>query len=184
MADEKMRLFKNRNEWRSWLKKNYDKETCLRVIFLKKQKDSLSYDEAVREALCFGWIDSLVQKIDEERYSYKFTPRNPGSKWSELNIKRFDELVAQGLMTPAGAAKRENAKTGISPIKTLGEMSPELLNILRQNKEAYEFFSSLPPSEKKKYSAWIQTAAKEETRQRRISEAITLLESKQKLGMK
>src|SRR5215475_8170966 len=95
---------KTRNEWREWLAQNGHAEKEIWLIYYKKhsQKPRIAYEDAVGEALCFGWIDGLIKKLDEDRYAQKFTPRKPKSRWSALNIKRARKLIADGVMTPAG----------------------------------------------------------------------------------
>ncbi len=95
-----------RLEWRAWLQANGEKEKEIWLVFYRKHtgKKILVYDEAVEEALCFGWIDSIIKRLDEKTYARKFTPRNRGSKWSELNMARAKKMIAAGLMTPVGSA--------------------------------------------------------------------------------
>ena len=100
--DELERLsFKNRDEWRNWLKDYHNIAKGIWLIYYKKhtKKPSVYYNDAVEEALCFGWIDSLVKRIDDERYMQKYTPRNPNSSWSELNKQRVEKMIAEGKMT-------------------------------------------------------------------------------------
>src|SRR5918999_6552667 len=95
----------NRDDWRAWLNENYETEKEVWLIYYKKHTNQprIPYDDAVEEALCFGWIDSIVQKIDEERYAQKFTPRRNSSNWSESNRRRLRGLLKAGKMTPAGS---------------------------------------------------------------------------------
>lgn len=106
MAVEITKTFtpKSRKEWREWLTKNHDKTTEIWLVYYKKHtgKPTIKYEEAVEEALCFGWIDGIEKRIDEERYAQRFTPRRKNSNWSESNIARYKKLVKQGLMTKAG----------------------------------------------------------------------------------
>jgi len=97
----------NRAEWRRWLEKNYDKAKEIWLIYYKKHtnKPSISYDDAVEEGLCFGWIDSIVKRLDDARYAQKFTPRTNTSKWSEPNKQKVGKLIKQGRMTQIGMTK-------------------------------------------------------------------------------
>ncbi len=104
--------FENSTQWREWLKNNYDMETEVWLIFYKKggNKGSLSYESTIEEALCFGWIDSIVKRIDDEKYVRKFTPRKCNSEWSQLNKRRVTKLIAENRMTKAGLEKVNIAK--------------------------------------------------------------------------
>jgi uncharacterized protein YdeI (YjbR/CyaY-like superfamily) len=181
----------NREDWRQWLEKNHDKEKEVWLIFYKKHTAKLRvhYDDAVEEALCFGWIDSIVKRIDDEKYAQKFTPRKPGSKWSQLNKKRVEKMIKEDRMTEAGLALINAAKKSgkweqfISQPKEL-IIPPVVITALSANKKAWENFNNLAPSYQRQYVGWITTAKKEETRQRRLNEAIILLEQGKKLGLK
>jgi len=183
--------FTNRKDWRSWLKENHDTEIEIWLIYYKKHtgKPRIPYDDAVEEALCFGWIDSIVKTIDDETYMQKFTPRKARSNWSESNKKRVEKLIDQGEMTKAGLEKIEIAKVNgtwnksITATKSF-EMPMELENSLGTNKRAKDFFESLSPSSQRQYIGWIASAKKKVTKQKRVKEATILLSKKQKLGMK
>ena len=103
---------KDRDEWRKWLENNYDSENEIWLIYYKKHSDKIRipYDDAVEEALCFGWIDSLVKSIDDEKYMQKYTPRKKNSVWSEYNVKRCEKMIKEGKMTNAGSKLIEEAK--------------------------------------------------------------------------
>lgn len=160
-------------------------------MFYKKQtgKPTLEYDAAVEEALCFGWIDSIIKKIDDEKYVRKLTPRKADSRWSELNKKRITILKKQGLMTEAGIAKVKAAKAfGLwdkpdRPQISL-EIPIELKSALTKSRKARKFFDQLAPSYQKQFIGWIAVAKRQETKERRVREAIVLLEHGEKLGMK
>jgi len=191
-----MNMFKtlhvtNREDWREWLEKNHDKEKEVWLIFYKKHtgQPRVLYDDAVEEALCFGWIDSIIKRIDDEKYAQKFTPRKPDSKWSELNKKRVKKMIQEDRMTEAGLALINAAKKSgkweqvISQPKELN-IPPGIKDALSANKKAWENFNNLAPSYKKQYIGWITTAKKEETRQRRLKEAVEVLAQGKKLGLK
>lgn len=181
----------NRKEWRKWLKENHSIVKEVWLIYYKKHtgKPRIPYDDAVEEALCFGWIDSTIKRIDDEKYCQKFTPRNDKSNWSELNKKRVSKLIKQKIMTKAGKNKINVAKKNgkwsmkIEAVKQFN-MPSELSQLLSDNKKAKDFFNELSPSLKKQYIGWIASAKKNETRKKRAGEAIKLLKTKQKLGMK
>ena len=179
----------DRGEWRAWLEKHQATEREVWLVYPKKGtgKPSVTYLESLEEALCFGWIDSLIHKIDEEKYARKFTPRRPDSKWSELNKHLVAKLVKQGRMTGAGLATVDFILPGADePRPQRLELTlPDWLKAgLMTNPIAWEYFSHLPPSHQRAYIGWISTAKMEETRQRRIREAIVRLEKNERLGMK
>jgi uncharacterized protein YdeI (YjbR/CyaY-like superfamily) len=143
-------------------------------------KTSVTYEEALQEALCFGWIDSTVRRIDEERYSQKYTPRNDRSVWSASNKARIEKLMARGLMAPSGLAKVEAAKRNgswerLDEVDRIGrgaEPPPELMAALDAVPAARSAFDRQPPSHRKLWAYWVLSAKKPETRTRRITETI------------
>jgi uncharacterized protein YdeI (YjbR/CyaY-like superfamily) len=180
----------NRKAWHAWLKKNHATERELWLIFDKKStgKPLLDYDDAVEEALCFGWIDSIVQKIDDEKYARKFNPRRRGSNWSDTNIRRVQKLLKGNKIQPAGLAHISpellKRKPTQKPNTLDNDIPPFILEAISREPEALQFFNSLAPSHRRNYIMWISAAKREETQQRRIAEAISLLRNKQKLGLK
>ena len=182
---------KSGTEWRKWLQKNHNKVVEVWLIFYKKEtgKPSIDYETAVEEALCFGWIDSLVKKIDEQRYSRKFTPRKDNSVWSESNKKRVKKVIKEGGMTEYGLNKVKAAKKSG---KWYEDASPDIsFNIptdfekaLKKNNKAKENFKKLSPTHKKYYIGWIATAKREKTIEKRIEESIKMLNQGKKLGLK
>src|SRR5438105_963393 len=182
----------SRDDWRAWLVKNHETEKEVWLIYYKKHTNQprIPYEDAVEEALCFGWIDSIVQKIDDERYAQKFTPRKSSSQWSELNKRRVRKLLKEGKMTQAGLAKIGagvlEAEERTKPARKSKELViPSYLSeALRANKKAWENFNNLSPSYRRQYVGWVATAKKEETRKKHIREAIKLLARNEKLGMK
>lgn len=183
--------FANREEWCSWLKSNHDAEKEVYMIFYKKHtgKPNIPYDDAVEEALCFGWIDSIIRRIDDEQFERKFTPRKGKSRWSRLNRKRACKMIDQGKMTEAGLAMvREAKKNGEwfkdASIKKEFTVPPFMLKALATNKKALDNFNKLASSYKRQYVGWVASAKREETRKRRLEETILLLEKNEKLGMK
>ncbi len=171
---------KNRKTWRSWLEKNNDKEKSVWLIIYRKDtaKKSVNYAEAVEEALCFGWIDSKANKRDEESFYQFFTRRNLKSNWSRVNKERVAKLIDDRLMTSRGLetielAKRNGTWTALDKIENL-ELPIDLKKALKQNAEAAKYFDAFPRSVKKGILEWIQNAKKEETREKRIKETISL----------
>ena len=180
---------KNHAVWRRWLEQNHAGASEVWLVFYKKHtgKPCASYNDAVEEALCFGWIDGIKRRIDDERYAFRFTPRNPNSNWSPSNIKRVTNLIAEGRMTAAGMRLVEAAKASGAWAAALKprvfEMPAELKEALAANKEAGAFFESLPPSQKKQFIGWIASAKRPETRQKRLQKAMALLAEGKRLGM-
>ncbi|MGB9180539.1 MAG: YdeI/OmpD-associated family protein [Pyrinomonadaceae bacterium] len=182
----------NRDEWRAWLAENHRTEKEIWLIYYKKhtRKPTIPYDDAVEEALCFGWIDGLEKRVDEERYAQRFTPRKARSNWSESNRRRVKKLIEQGKMTEAGLATinkeiLDTEEACVAEQKKKATALPQYLKkALMTNKAAWENFKRLAPSHQRNYVRWITAAKKEETRQRRMQEAIQLLARNEKLGMK
>jgi uncharacterized protein YdeI (YjbR/CyaY-like superfamily) len=178
-----------RADWRAWLTAHHDRETEIWLIYNKRHtgEPRVEYEEAVEEALCFGWIDSIVRTIDENRYAQKFTPRKAKSKWSESNLKRFAKLVREGKMTEAGLAKappQEREET-VAPSPAAEDSVPAYIEAaLRENGVAWTNFTNLAPSYRRLYVRWIEAAKREETRRRRLAEAAGRLERNEKLGLK
>ncbi|MDH4195898.1 MAG: YdeI/OmpD-associated family protein [Candidatus Aminicenantes bacterium] len=178
---------KDRKTWRAWLAKHQADRKEIWLVFYKKHTGhpSVTYEEAVQEAICFGWIDSILQKMDEERYAQKFTPRGAKTKWSATNVRRAEKMIKTGRMTEAGLAKYRGAKPYESPTaKAAPTLPAELMGVLQANGRACENFFKLAPSARRLYVGWILEGKKEETRLRRLREAIDLLAAGRKLGMK
>ena len=180
----------NRADWRQWLQAHHQSETEVWLIYYKKHSGQarIPYDDAVEEALCFGWIDSVIQRIDDEKYAQKYSPRRPGSQWSALNIGRMHKMIEAGMMTEAGLAKIDPALIG-APAKSRKRqlelaVPPFMQQALMASPQAWENFCNLAPSYRRQYIGWISAAKREETRQKRLQEAIALLERNEKLGMK
>ena len=183
-----------REEWRAWLAEHHASEREIWLIYYKKisGRPRIPYDDAVEEAICFGWIDSIVKRLDDERFAQKFTPRTNTAKWSEINKRRLHKMIAEGRMTPAGTAKigktldldPSPAASPVPPYKQAFALSPDLEAQLRKHRTAWDFYQSLPPSQQKLYVRWIMSAKKDETRANRMQEAIERLANKQRLGLK
>jgi uncharacterized protein YdeI (YjbR/CyaY-like superfamily) len=174
----KPKFFKTPAEFRVWLEKNHATKQELYVGFHKKSsgKPSMTWPEAVDEALCFGWIDGVRKKVDETSYMNRFTPRRPRSNWSAINIARVKELKKAGLMTPAGLAafgrRSEERSRVYSYERDNARLDPEFEKLFRANEKGWAFFESRPPSYKKTVIWWVVSAKKEETRRRRLETLI------------
>ncbi len=181
---------KNRDEWRIWLEQNHTIETEIWLIYFKKhtKKPTVTYNEAVEEALCFGWIDSLVKRIDDETYMQKYTPRKPNSVWSLANKKRVEKMIKENQMTNAGMGKVELAKKNgwwerAYSSKTKFEMPQELLKALKTNHTAFKNFYNFSPSNQNNYIGWVISVKREETIKRRIEFVVDRSEKNLKPGM-
>jgi uncharacterized protein YdeI (YjbR/CyaY-like superfamily) len=182
----------DRDKWRAWLADNFDREAEIWLVYNKKETGlpSIEYGASVEEALCFGWVDSLIKKIDDNRYARKFTPRKEISKWSDHNKKRVEKMIKAGRMTAHGMRLVEAAKKNgcwDRPVErpTLKfTIHPEFQEALDKNSKAKQVFDKLPPSHRKQYLGWIEMAKRPETRRRRIEEALRMLPKGEKLGLK
>jgi len=183
----------DRRAWRAWLKKNHAKETEVWLIYFKKHtgRPRVPYDDAVEEALCFGWIDSTVRRLDAESFAQRFTPRRDSGNWSESNRKRLRKLIGEGRMTKAGLDKVDarvldslDEKAPAVTKKAEPVMPPQLEKALRAHGAAWENFRNLAPSYRREYVTWVSEAKKEETRERRIREAVELLSLNKRLSAK
>jgi uncharacterized protein YdeI (YjbR/CyaY-like superfamily) len=164
--------------FRTWLLKHHAVEKHLWVGFHRKGAGtpSLTWQESVDEALCFGWIDGIRKRIDEDRYTIRFTPRKTTSNWSAINIARVKELTKQGRMKPAGLAvyaKRDAKRSAIYAYENRPKaLAPEYEKELRRNARAAAFFDALPPAFRKLMAYWVMSARKEETRRSRLAKLI------------
>jgi uncharacterized protein YdeI (YjbR/CyaY-like superfamily) len=168
----------SRQEWREWLEKNHQSSIGVWLVYykVKSRKPSIQYNEAVKEALCFGWIDSKVKSLDEERYMQIFTPRKPKSVWSKLNKQYIEELIEQGLMTLAGLEKIETAKQDgswnkLDAIENL-VIPIDLQKALEANEAAQQNFAAFSRTAKKNILFWIDSAKRPQTRLKRIEQTV------------
>ena len=186
----KPKLFKDREAWRSWLEAQQDKASEIWLAYYKKGtgKKSVTYDEALDEALCYGWIDSVVRALDADRYMQRWTPRKPGSVWSARNKKSMARLTAEGRMREPGLAKVREAKrdgswTTIDAIDRDAKTPAELIAALEARPGARAKFDALAPSQKKLWGWWIQSAKRPETKNRRIEAAVEWILAGKKIGI-
>jgi len=176
---------KDRAAWRSWLSENHENKKEIWLVYAKRQSDmdSVSYDEAVEEAICFGWIDGQVRTIDDDRFMQRFSPRTKKSRWSELNIARAKKMIGAGLMTDAGRAIFEEAmqQDRIVPALSSYSIPDELDAALVSSPVALKNFQNMAPTHRLMYAAWVSTAKRPETRLKRAEKCIELLTENKRL---
>ncbi len=167
--------FKDRSAWRAWLKDHHasDSEAWLVIQKKRSRRAGLSLNEAVEEALCYGWIDGKLLSLDDQRFLLRFSPRKPDSVWSMSNIRRVERLIRAGAMTEAGlvaieAAKESGQWQAALDREDTEKIPPELEAALREKKGALAAYRGLPDSKKKQYIYWLQSAKREETKSKRI----------------
>jgi uncharacterized protein YdeI (YjbR/CyaY-like superfamily) len=173
--------------WRAWLAAHHASELEVWLIFHKQHtgKSSVEYLDALDEALCFGWIDSLVKRLDDDRYARKFTPRKPRSNWSDINRKRYAELKAAGRVKAAGKARSPETGGRYGPKPTVPPTMPAYISrAIKAKPAAWAFFQTLTAKQQRYHWGWVHIAKQDETKQRRMREVIGLLLKKQKLGLK
>jgi len=173
--------------WRRWLAAHHGSESEIWLIFHKQHtgKPSVAYLDALDEALCFGWIDCLVKRIDDDRYARKFTPRKAESNWSDINRKRYAELEAAGRLKQAGKARSPQSGSSYGPKPTVPAALPaSIARAIKAKPAAWAFFRTLTSKQQRYHWGWIHIAKQQHTRDRRLREVIRLLSAKQKLGMK
>jgi uncharacterized protein YdeI (YjbR/CyaY-like superfamily) len=188
--------FKNSLQFRQWLEDNHDKSPGIWMIFYKKhtKKENILYEEALDEALCFGWIDSIIKRIDNEKYLRKFTPRTNTENWSDANKSKVVKLIKNGRMNEAGLKKIDSyLKTGkvdwdketIKNEKIKELKIPDFIKKeFARNEPALTNFNNLAPTYKEHYIYWISSAKRDDTIRKRLDESIELLKENKKLGLK
>jgi len=181
--------FTHRDKWRAWLEANHATAKEAWPVIYKKHtgKPGLALEEAVEEALCFGWIDGLLHRLDDEKYALRYSPRKKGSIWSEVNKRRVRKLIKQGRMTEAGLAKIRDAKANgewraARLRENVTNLPDDLAQALKTNRPAWHNFERLAPSHKKQFIYWITSAKTDVTRRKRIHETIRLVAENKKLG--
>lgn len=174
--------FKNALEWREWLHENHLVSSGVELVFYKvnSQMESMRWEEAVQVALCYGWIDSTVRKLDEDRRKQSFGPRKDKSVWSKLNKSYIVQLIAENRMHESGLRKIEIAKqngtwTALDAVES-HEIPDDLQQAFDQNPIAFTNYKNFSPSYRKSYLYWLNHAKREETRKNRIVEIIKLCE--------
>ena len=176
---------RTRPKLRQWLAKNHASSPGIWLTFHKKHTGTkaIPYDDAVEEALCFGWIDSIIKRLDDDRYLQKFTPRKPDSNWSDINRKRYADLESRGLLAPAGV-ERPPTQNRYAELPKIPALPSYIEKAFKTNPKAWKFFKRLAPSYRRNFVGWIATAKRPETREKRIREAIRVLAAGKKLGLK
>ena len=175
----KLVFFPTQKDLRKWFEKNHKKEKELIAGFYKVSsgKPSITWSQSVDEAICFGWIDGIRKSVDEESYCIRFTPRNPKSNWSVVNIKKAEELIKSGKMKPEGLVLfnlRKEERSGVYSYENAAvEFEKSFEKKLKANKKAWEYFQSTPPSYRKVTTRWVMSAKQEITRLKRLNELIT-----------
>lgn len=171
---------RTRAEWREWLESNHDNARGVWLVSFKKSSGEphLAYGEAVEEALCFGWVDSLPRKLDEKRSMLLVTPRKDGSSWSKRNKERAERLIAEGRMAPAGqakveAVKRDGAWDRLNEAEAL-TVPADLAAAFKSDRRAEAHFKAFPPSSRRGILEWILNAKRPETRAKRVEDTVRL----------
>ena len=164
---------KNRTEWRRWLRKNAARCQEIWLIYYKKDsgKPRIPYDDAVEEALCFGWIDGKAVKIDASCYAQRFTPRKPKSQWSPSNLERAGRMIAEGKMTPAGLDAFRPERRRELPVHPTA-LPKDLERRFKKDAAAWKNFQNFPPYYRRMTAGWVASAKKEETRLKRLAKLV------------
>lgn len=181
MAPENVLDFRDRRAWRKWLEKNHATAKEAWFVFYKKHsgKRGVPYEDAIEEALCFGWIDGQMRRIDSEKHMLRFCPRRKGSVWAESNIRRVKKMIKAGKMTRAGLEAFEGHEKRTVP--SFVEMPGDLERALKANRKAWTNFSNFPPSHRKHFLWWVTSAKTPETRNKRIQELVKRSEENRRL---
>jgi len=170
----------NRNEWRAWLEANSRQATDVWLVYYKKDtgRPSIAYEDAVEEAICFGWIDGKIKNLDQARFARLFTPRKLGSKWSRINIERARKMIGEGKMTAAGS-KVFDPRNQTPALPT--RLPPALEELFRKRKDAWENFTHFPPSYRRMTIGWVASARQEATQLRRLQQLIAQSAANQRI---
>jgi uncharacterized protein YdeI (YjbR/CyaY-like superfamily) len=172
-------FFATPEEFRAWLAEHHETERELLVGFHKKGsgRPSITWPESVDQALCFGWIDGVRRRVDDDSYTIRFSPRKARSTWSAVNVKRMKELVEAELVAPAGVAafeRRADDRTAIYSYeqRKAAQLEPEQEQRFKADERAWAFFEAQPPSYRRAATHWVTSAKREETRERRLTQLI------------
>ncbi len=176
---------RTRGAWRRWLATHHASSPGIWVLRHKQHTGvaAMPYEDLVREALCYGWIDSLVKRVDDNRYAIKVTPRKPTSRWSAINRTRWTRLEAAGLLAAPGLSAAPTEKS-YAPRPQIAQLPAYIARAFKANAKVWQNFRTLAPTYRRHFVVWIDTAKRPETRERRIREAIALLAAGKKLGLK
>ena len=183
----KPKFFKTPEALRLWFEKQGASRTELWIGYHKKAsgKGGVVYRQALDEALCVGWIDGVVKSIDELSYMQRYSPRKTKSTWSNVNVRRMHELIAEGRVTAAGLAafeRRDPARTGVYSFENPQKFSAEFSRTFKANRTAWLFFASQPPGYRRTATAYVMSAKQEVTRRRRLEHVITHSARGQRIG--
>jgi uncharacterized protein YdeI (YjbR/CyaY-like superfamily) len=182
-------FFRTAAEFRRWLRKHHDTASEVMVGFYRKAsgKGGITYAEALDEALCFGWIDGVRRKLDDDSYTNRFSPRRPRSNWSDVNIKRVGELMAEGRMAAPGkkafAARDAAREAKYSYERRITELDPESRREFRRRPTAWKFFEAQPPSYRRLICNYVMSAKKDETRRRRLDRVVAVSGALKRLNL-
>jgi uncharacterized protein YdeI (YjbR/CyaY-like superfamily) len=176
---------RTRADWRRWLANHHASSPGIWLLRYKQHTgvESMSYEDLVCEALCFGWIDSLIKRVDDNSYAIKVTPRKPTSKWSDPNRKRWKQLKTAGLLAAPGLAAAPTANT-YAPKPSIPELPAYIAKAFKANPKAWSFFQTLSARNRRDFVVWIHTAKRPATREKRMRQSIELLAHGKKLGLK
>ncbi len=175
---------RTRVRWRRWLAAHHASESEVWLIFHKLHtgKPSVAYEDAVDEALCYGWIDSLIKRIDDDRYARKFTPRKADSTWSTANLKRYAALKAARRLAPPGIERSPEGRPVVDARQS-PDIPPYIERAIKRDVQARKFWDTLATSYRRLYVNWIDSAKREETRQHRLRQTIVRLKAGRKPGL-
>lgn len=186
MDNKEVHYFKNATEWRNWLHENHhcSKGVCLIFYRVNSENESMRWEEAVQVAICYGWIDSTVKKIDNEKRKQVFSPRKDKSVWSKLNKSYIEKLLKENLIHESGLAKIEIAKqngswSSLDAVEDL-KIPSDLEKAFHKNDLAFTNYQNFSPSYRKSYLYWLNQAKREETRNNRILEIVNLCSQNKK----
>ncbi len=170
---------KNRKQWRKWLEKKHAKVSHIWLVYCNRAsgKPAISYEDSMEEALCFGWIDGIIKKIDSNSYTRRFTPRKPGNHWSEINVGRYRRMERAGLLTEAGVrAFGDDASRRVFVSLRKGRVPPpDLAEEFAKHPKAKAFYDQLAPSNQAHFVNRIESVKRPDTRAKWVKEAIRLL---------
>jgi len=187
MDPAKALFFKNRSEWRDWLENNHSEEKEAWLVHYKKSsgKTHLSHSDGVEEAICFGWIDGILKKVDEEKYVLRYSPRKAGSVWSKINKEKAERMIEAGKMSPSGISAVKEAKKrclwdSAYTNKKRDKIPQELKQAFLKEPTAWKYFNSFANTYRNMYVGWVTGAKTEETKRKRIKEIVARSAAKRK----
>ncbi len=170
---------KNRKQWRRWLEKNHAKAWCIWLVYCNQAsgKPTISYEDSMEEALCFGWIDGIIKKIDDDSYTRRFTPRKPGSAWSEINVERYERVKKAGLLMEPGinAYGNDGTRKVYISLRKGRVPPPDLAREFEKYPKAKAFYDQLAPSNQAHFVNRIENAKRPETRAKWVKESVRML---------